>query len=144
MTTFMPGSADPFSDVPAVPRHLGSRILETVGGELWRPASDVYETEDGALVAHIDLPGVPRHAIIIDTNDMDEITVHGEAPQAQEFQAASSRVRERNIGKFRKILRMPPGCDYSNIKATYKDGLLEIRVPRTAGGLGPSKVVPIH
>ncbi|KAJ3366399.1 hypothetical protein GGF32_005401 [Allomyces javanicus] len=68
--------------------------------------------------------------IQIDTNDIDEIQTHGEAKRFDEFQAASSRVRERNIGRYRKVICLPPGCLLTNITARYKDGLLEVRVPK--------------
>ncbi|KAJ3371196.1 hypothetical protein GGF31_003619 [Allomyces arbusculus] len=121
--------ADPFWDVPRIPRHLGSRILDTMEGTLWRPACDVYEVGSD-IVIHVDVPGVPKEDIQIDTNDIDEIQIHGEAKRFDEFQAASSRVRERNIGRFRKVIRLPPGCLLTNITARYKDGLLEVRVPK--------------
>ncbi|KAJ3366396.1 hypothetical protein GGF32_005398 [Allomyces javanicus] len=121
--------ADPFWDVPRIPRHLGSRILDTMEGTLWRPACDVYEVGSD-IVIHVDLPGVPKEDIQIDTNDIDEIQIHGEAKRFDEFQAASSRVRERNIGRYRKVIRLPPGCLLTNITARYKDGLLEVRVPK--------------
>ncbi|KNE66028.1 hypothetical protein AMAG_10304 [Allomyces macrogynus ATCC 38327] len=76
-------------------------------------------------IAERDMPDIQ-----IDTNDIDEIQIHGEAKRFDEFQAASSRVRERNIGRFRKVIRLPPGCLLTNITARYKDGLLEVRVPK--------------
>jgi HSP20 family protein len=89
----------------------------------------VFEQEKD-IIAHIDLPGVPREDITIDTNDVDEVTIHGDARRPDEFQAASSRVRERQIGKFRKILRLPPGCQLEQTRAIYRDGLLEVRIPK--------------
>ena len=44
------------------------------------------------------------------------------------FESASSRVRERRIGKFRKIVRLPSGVDAENVKAKSQDGLLEVKV----------------
>ncbi|KAI9138699.1 HSP20-like chaperone [Paraphysoderma sedebokerense] len=113
--------------VPRIPRHLGSRIMDTTEGTLWRPATDVYE-EENSIVIHVDLPGVPKEDIQIDTNDQNEITIHGDAKRPGEFVAASSRVRERNIGKFRKIIRLPAGVDFDKVAAKYENGLLEVKV----------------
>ncbi|KAL7752822.1 hypothetical protein RI367_001825 [Sorochytrium milnesiophthora] len=126
--------------VPRIPRHLGSRIMDTAEGVLWRPASDVYEQEDN-IVIHVDLPGVPKDDITIDTNDINELTIHGEAKTPDEFQCASSRVRERNIGRFRKIVKLPVGYNLSEVTAKYKDGLLEVRIP--SGSPAPAKHISI-
>ncbi|KAJ1517607.1 hypothetical protein HMI55_006516, partial [Coelomomyces lativittatus] len=103
-----------------------------------RPATDVY-VEGDTVIVHVDLPGVPKADICIDTNDSDQLTVHGEARSPYEFKAATSHVRERNIGRFRKIIKLPIGCDLTNVTATYKDGLLEIAVKRR----GVTQTVPI-
>lgn len=125
-----PAYYDPFYyDVPPIPRHLNSRIYGTGEGTFWRPATDVY-VEGDAVIIHVDLPGVPKEDICIDTNDSDQLTIHGEAKLPYEFKAATSHVRERNIGRFRKIIRLPYGCILSNVSAVYKDGLLEIKVKR--------------
>ncbi|KAJ3366402.1 hypothetical protein GGF32_005404 [Allomyces javanicus] len=100
-----------------------------VEGTLWRPACNVYEVGSD-IVIHVDLPGVPKEDIQIDTNDIDEIQIHGEAKRFDEFQAASSRVHERNIGRYRKVIRLLLGCLLTNITARYKDGILEVHVPK--------------
>ncbi|KAI9138702.1 HSP20-like chaperone [Paraphysoderma sedebokerense] len=105
-----------------------NRIMDTIEGVLWRPSTDVYEDENDIII-HVDLPGVPKEDITIDTTE-NEITIHGEAKRPGEFVAASSRVRERNIGKFRKIVRLPTGVDMNNVKTKYENGLLEVRVPK--------------
>ncbi|CAG8433025.1 8579_t:CDS:10 [Diversispora eburnea] len=114
-----------------VPRHARSRVMaEREGDIVWRPATDVYDTEE-AFVIHVDLPGVPREDISIDLRNR-EIVIFGESKRKPSYETASSCVRERNIGRFRKHVLLPPreDLDLEQIKAAYENGLLEIRIPR--------------
>ncbi len=113
MSTGFPTGLGVGADVSRIfPRHVGSRIMLTNQGSLsypclihlissgdvvWRPAADVWDTEK-EIVAHIDLPGVAREEITIDS-EADQIVVHGDSKRREGFETASSRVRERNIGK---------------------------------------------
>ncbi len=75
----------------------------------------------------MDLPGVPKNKIVID-NEPGQLIIHGETRPSEHFESASSRVRERNIGKFRKIIRLPTTVEPEKAKATCENGLLEIKV----------------
>ncbi|KAJ3091818.1 hypothetical protein HK102_013342 [Quaeritorhiza haematococci] len=112
------------------PRHVGSRIMTTAEGDvIWRPAADVFET-DNEIVAHIDLPGVPKEEVNVDITP-EQITVYGHHKGVAGFESATSRVRERSIGRFRKIVRLPSGTNPDGAAAKYQDGMLEVKVPKT-------------
>ncbi|TPX30898.1 hypothetical protein SmJEL517_g05641 [Synchytrium microbalum] len=112
------------------PRHVPSRVLSlTSGAVVWRPACDIWDT-DNAIVVHIDLPGVPKSEIGLDVVQ-DQLTVSGTHQGPAGFESASSCVRERNIGSFRKIVRLPGNVDVSKVTAEYQDGLLEVKIPKT-------------
>ena len=102
----------------------------------WRPAADVFETAK-ALVIHVDLPGVPKEEVKLDLRD-SSLYIHGEHRGPKGFEAAASRIRERNIGRFRKIVRLPQEVehDLDRIKASYLDGLLTIEVPKKSSDTG--------
>ncbi|CAG8571311.1 2255_t:CDS:2 [Acaulospora morrowiae] len=109
-------------------KHTDSKIMtEREGDAVWRPASDVYETRE-AFIVHIDLPGVPREDISVDLRGR-ELVISGEAKQ-RSYEAATSRVRERKVGKFRKYIFLPKyeNLDKDCVEAKYQDGLLEIKV----------------
>ncbi|CAG8491816.1 5683_t:CDS:2 [Ambispora gerdemannii] len=115
-----------------VPRHASSRIMtEREGDTVWRPATDVL-ANDNEFIIHVDLPGVPKTEIQIDLRDR-ELVIQGESKQQEAYKAASSRVRQRNIGKFRKHVYLPRNMtlDKDHIQAAFNDGLLEIKIPRT-------------
>ena len=96
----------------------------------WRPAADVYETEAEFIVA-TDLPGIDRNALEI---SVDENQLHirgtrhpGELPVAR---------AERASGKFSRTFSVPNSVDQGNIRADYKDGVLEVHLPKSKDKAG--------
>jgi HSP20 family molecular chaperone IbpA len=110
------------------PRHVASRVMVNENGNvIWRPAADIFETDD-SIIVHVDLPGVPKEEIHVNVRGSDLI-IWGEHKAS--YEAASSRVRERQIGKFRKIVTMPlDDIDTDNIDAKVENGLLEVKIPK--------------
>jgi HSP20 family protein len=90
----------------------------------WAPASDIYETESGYLIA-MDLPGINREALEIDI-DENRLIVKGTREVAEPKQYRTERPR----GKFLRTFSVPGSVDQSKIGAEYKDGVLQIRLPR--------------
>jgi len=90
----------------------------------WTPASDIYETETGYLIA-IDLPGINREALEIDIDD-NRLVVKGVRAVAESRQHRSERPR----GKFLRTYSVPGSVDQAKIAAEYKDGVLQIRLPK--------------
>lgn len=90
----------------------------------WTPASDIYETESGYLIA-MDLPGIDREALEIDV-DENQLMVRGTREVAETKQHRSERPR----GKFLRTFSVPGSVDQAKIGAEYKDGVLQIRLPR--------------
>ena len=73
---------------------------------------------------------VPKDEINVDVFN-DELVIQGNHKGVQGFESASSRVRERAIGRFRKIVRLPSGIDSEKVEAKVENGLLEVKVPKT-------------
>ena len=90
----------------------------------WTPASDIYETESGYLIA-LDLPGIDRNALEIDIDD-NRLVVKGTRPIAQSRQHRTERPR----GKFLRTYTVPGSVDQAKIAAEYKDGVLQISLPK--------------
>jgi HSP20 family protein len=89
----------------------------------WTPAADIYETESGFSIA-IDLPGVSRDAVEIDVDD-NRLVVKGTRVAAE-----SKHRSERPRGKFLRTFSIPGSVDQNSIGADYKDGVLQIRLPK--------------
>ena len=90
----------------------------------WTPASDIYETESGYLIA-IDLPGIDRNALEIDIDD-NRLVVKG----VREVNESRQHRSERPRGKFLRTYSVPGSIDQAKIAAEYKDGVLQISLPK--------------
>jgi HSP20 family protein len=90
----------------------------------WTPAADIYETEAGYSIA-IDLPGIKREALEIDI-DESRLLIKG----TRLLDEARSRRTERPRGRFVRSFTVPASVDQSRIGAEYKDGVLQIRLPK--------------
>jgi HSP20 family protein len=92
----------------------------------WTPAADIYETETGFLIA-LDLPGIQRDALAIDIDD-NRLIVKG----VREVDDTRTRRTERPRGKFLRAFVVPASVEQGKIGAEYKDGVLQIRLPKRA------------
>jgi HSP20 family protein len=94
----------------------------------WAPALDVWETDD-ELVYAFDLPGIPEEKISIEVSD-DTLTVSAERDRVAEESGDRFFRFERRHGAFSRAVGLPQGVDESKIAASYKDGVLEVHVPK--------------
>lgn len=94
------------------------------------PALDLEETDD-AYVAWVELPGMKRDDIKIDlTNNV--LTIQGERKHEMEEKKEGWHLVERTYGKFYRAVRIQGGTvDSENIRASYKDGILEVTLPKS-------------
>ena len=90
----------------------------------WTPAADIYETESSYLIA-IDLPGIDRQALEIDVDD-NRLVVRG----TREITESKQHRSERPRGKFLRTFSVPGSVDQGKIGAEYKEGVLQIRLPK--------------
>jgi HSP20 family protein len=91
------------------------------------PALDVRETEDDYLVL-VDLPGVKSEDVVVELNDQ-VLTISGSRTPVETGEAL--RI-ERPSGSFVRRLTLPKGVDSDKVVADYKDGVLELRIPKRA------------
>lgn len=94
----------------------------------WTPAADIYETKD-ELVAILELPGVNQKELDISLLG-DTLTVRGQRHREEKVGDESYYRVERVYGPFSRTLLLPSMVDADRIKAVYKNGLLEIRLPK--------------
>ena len=90
----------------------------------WTPAADIYETNSGYLIA-IDLPGIERESLEIDVDD-NRLIVKGTRTIAESKQQRMERPR----GKFLRTFSVPASVDQGKIAAEYKDGVLQLSLPK--------------
>ena len=99
----------------------------------WRgvfPAVNLYETAD-AYVLTAELPGVKPDDIHV-TLERSTVTLQGERKIDYENQAeASLHRRERQAGSFRRAFALPTPVDPEAIEAVHRNGVLQLRLPKT-------------
>jgi HSP20 family protein len=96
----------------------------------WVPALDVWET-DNDIVYAFDLPGISEDKIAIEVKD-DTLTVSAEREKTEETSEDRYYRFERRYGSFSRAVGLPQGVDEDQISASYRDGVLQIRVPKPA------------
>lgn len=96
----------------------------------WHPSVDVYENED-SYVLKADLPGVSKEDIKIDINN-NALTLKGEKKFEEKAEKDNYVRIERSYGSFSRTFALSDKVDTENIKAAYKDGVLEVTLPKKA------------
>jgi len=94
----------------------------------WSPAVDVRE-QGGQIVLTAELPGVPLADISISVEN-NLLTISGERRAEKESEEGGYHWRERAWGSFRRTFTLPSTVDRDAISASYKDGVLTVRVPQ--------------
>lgn len=93
----------------------------------WHPSADLEEA-DGAYVITADLPGLKREDIKVNLAN-HVLTISGE--RKSEHKDEDNRRTERQYGSFRRSFTLPSAVDGDNISASYKDGVLTVRLPKS-------------
>jgi HSP20 family protein len=93
----------------------------------WSPAVDVVR-QNGDLVLRADIPGIKPDEVKVEVED-DILTVSGAHEEKQEEQDKHFLRRERRYGSFARSMTLPAGVDAKQIKATTRDGVVEVTVP---------------
>lgn len=91
------------------------------------PALNVWETED-ALAVEAELPGYKMENIELSVMGRD-LSIKGERAQESESDATWHR-RERIAGSFTRVMRLPTDVDADKVAASFKDGVLHIKLPK--------------
>ena len=94
----------------------------------WRPAVDVYESED-AYSLQMDIPGIDPKDIDI-TLDKDVLTVRGERALEQADDDRGYRHVERRQGRFARRFSLPDDADGDDITAKGENGVLLVRIAK--------------
>jgi len=96
----------------------------------WAPAIDVQETDIEYLMK-ADLPDVKKDDVKIDIKDR-VLTIEGERKQEKEEHGKKFHRIERSYGKFVRRLALPTDVDDQKIAADFKDGVLNVHLPKSA------------
>lgn len=128
---------DPFSELQNVRDEMNKIFADTfsrfpvlgpVEETIWSPAVDVYQTTDEVIV-EAELPGVKQEDLSISVTK-DTLRIAGEVKEAEAKDGVSYLRRERRKGRFVRNLGLPVEVNSDAVKATYKDGILQIVLPK--------------
>ena len=95
----------------------------------WAPAVDIQET-DKEYVIKADLPDVTRENVKVQLQD-SVLTIEGERKSEKEEKGKTFHRIEREHGQFMRRFVVPTEIDEARIVAEFKDGVLNVRMPKS-------------
>jgi HSP20 family protein len=130
---------EPFRDLMAMQDRMTrlidetlSRIMkEEVSQGVWSPPVDILE-RGNEVVLKIDLPGLSQNEIEVRVEE-NNLIVQGERRFIKEALDENYIQMERPYGTFRRVFNIPRAIDQENIKASSKDGVLRVILPKRQG-----------
>jgi HSP20 family protein len=103
-------------------------IATAAGPRAWAPAVDMYETRDD-LVLSFELPGIREKDVSLSITG-DLLTLEGERASNQELKEENYYHLERVSGRFERSVQLPVPVHADRVKAAYRNGVLEVKVPK--------------
>jgi HSP20 family protein len=129
---------DPFRDMLSIQDEinrlfdftLGRRPFERAGllEGAWAPAVDMYEDEN-KVVVKAELPGMTEKDIEVSVLD-NTLTIKGEKKKEEEKKEENYHRIERAYGAFQRSMPLPTAVAVDKVKASFKNGVLEIELPK--------------
>jgi HSP20 family protein len=105
-----------------------SRRPRTAGPLVWQPAVEIAET-DNEIIVKAELPGIdPKNVEVAVTGE--GLMIKGEAKAEVEDRKRSFYRRELRYGMFQRAVALPTEVKSEETKATFRHGILEVRVPK--------------
>jgi len=95
------------------------------------PICDVFE-EGNEVVVKSDLPGMNKEDVSVKLVD-NTLVISGERRTEAKVERKDYLRIERSLGTFSRTVGLPEGIDAEHVKASFKDGVLEVRIPKTEG-----------
>ena len=127
----------PFTELSSLRREMdrlwesffGERPLQRIWEREWAPSLDMSETKDN-FVVKAEVPGIDAKDIDISLTG-DVLTIKGEKKQEKEEREEDYHLVERSYGTFTRSVRLPAEVESNKIKASYKNGILNITLPKS-------------
>lgn len=94
----------------------------------WAPPVDIFERQDH-LVIRAEVPGVQKEDMDVRIEN-GVLTLHSERKQETDVTEENAHRMERLYGAFTRSFALPTTVDATKVTATYKDGVLEVTVPK--------------
>ena len=131
---------DPFRDVAALQDRINRLFSESFGQArdldddmrvcAWRPAVDIYEAEN-EIVLKAELPGITKKDVSVEVKD-NVLTLKGERFPEAEINEEKYYRKEICFGTFERSFTLQERIQPEQIKATFNNGVLTVKIPRPA------------
>ncbi len=104
---------------------------------------DVYETES-EVVATCDIPGLEKKEDVNIDIDNNVLSISGTVNRVNEVKEETMHRQERFVGRFQRSIALPSNVSSEGVKATYKSGVLEVRMQKLHGDTKKKIDVQFH
>ncbi len=117
---------------PLFRAHAGTGVM---------PSVDVAES-DNEVVVTADLPGLDEKELNV---SLDEhfLTLRGERKEEREKKGKNYHQVERSYGAFHRSIALPEGIDRDHVEATFKKGVLQVKIAKKPGTSHPVRRIPV-
>jgi len=129
---------DPFREMSSLQERMNRlfsdfRYRAPVGEEeitqgAWVPPVDIYETSD-SIVLEAELPGLTKDNIVVEVKN-NTLTLKGDKKFEREVKEENYHRVERSYGSFQRAFTLPSTVQQDRVKAKFRDGILEITIPK--------------
>lgn len=106
------------------------------------PIVDVFEEGDN-FVVKAEIPGMKKEDIEVSLTD-DMVTISGEKKHEEKVEKKDYYRLERSYGSFSRSFRLPKEVQTDKAKATFKDGVLEVKVPKSEEAKKKEKKITVE
>jgi HSP20 family protein len=108
---------------------------------MFGPSTDISESDDSVAV-EIELPGMSEDDIDISLSG-DAMTIRGEKKLEHEEKRKGVYMSERSYGAFYRTIPLPPDVDTDKADATFKNGVLTVKLPKSEEAKAKVKRIPV-
>jgi len=125
---------EPFRDMLSLRADMDRLFSSLFGGApeeregFWAPVVDIEEDNENILV-RAEIPGMKKEDIKVSVQG-NMLTITGERKQEDEVKNKTFHRVERSYGRFSRMITLPTDVDSDKVKASYKDGILNITLPK--------------
>lgn len=129
---------DPFRDLSVIQDRMNQIFEDALARSrgrdealrtgMWTPAVDIYENND-FVVVKAELPGVEKDRISVEVKE-GILTLRGERGFDKELKKESYHRIERSYGSFQRSFSLPVSVDQEKVTARFRDGVLEVQLPK--------------
>jgi HSP20 family protein len=126
---------DPFRDLMNLHEKMDSLFEDAilprqdlVYSGSWMPMVDIYETDD-EIVVNAEIPGIDSEDITVKVSE-NSLIIKGERKLEKGLREENYHLIERNHGRFQRAFSLPVEVDHENAQAVFRDGVLEIVLPK--------------